>query len=315
MSLREGGARVDGPGYRGAPMRTDHRHICLRCLRRQPERRSCAGCRHEVLADTAAAEGRAAVLARLQKEADEIQAARDAALRKQEHPSLKWEALGGGVGLVVAASQAHWAVGAALAAVFGGAYLAHTRWESRRARAGDTGAAEARSDLAFPEIRCVGEDAVPGSFTRVAGRVRCVTPTYGPLSGLPCAAARVKGTTAGGAVDDAVCGEFDLVDAGGAVAARIREGVAKVDISLKVLSVMKALPEVTRRFLDARMLLRSDERATLGEARIEDGDTVTCEGPCEAEPTGAAYRQSRAVVVYRGTSAHPVVVRRAAVRS
>jgi hypothetical protein len=161
-------------------MRTDQRHICLRCLRRQPERRACAGCRHEVLADTAATEGRAAVLARLQKEADEIHAARDAALQKQAHSPLKWEALGGGVGVVVAVSQGHWAAGAALAVVFGGVYLAHTRWESR-----------------------------------------------------------------------------------------------------------------------------------LGEGRIEDGDTVTCQGPSESEPTRAPYRHVRAVVVYRGTSAHPVVVRRA----
>ncbi len=254
------------------------------------------------------------MFARLREEADKIQAARDSALREQEG-AWKWEALGGGVGLVIAASQAGWVVGAALAAVCGGAYLVRAGWKSRGGGSGDTGAAGERSDLAFPAIGCVEAGAVPGSFTHVAGRVRCVTPTHGPVSGLPCAAARVKGSAAGGAVDDAVCGEFDLVDAGGAVVARVREGVAKVDISLKVLSVMKALPEVTRRFLDARMLLRSDERATLGEARIEDGDTVTCEGPCEAEPTGAAYRQSRAVVVYRGTSAHPVVVRRAAVRS
>lgn len=293
-------------------MRTDHRHICLRCLYRQPEARTCALCGHEALADTAATDGRAAVLARFEERADKDRAARGAEPGKAEGVMGEWAWKGALVIITGAAPFVGLGGVAVLVGIFAVMFIAHVFWMPGGRFAGGREARDgARSDLAYPELGWVEARPVPGSFTSVVGRVRCVKSVNGPVSGLPCAAVRVKGSTAGGAVDDALCGEFDLFDAHGEVVARVRKGVASVDIPVEAPKPLRALTEATQRFLQARMLLRSDGRATLGEARVEDGDVVTCEGPSEAEPAAATYRENRVVPVYRGTSAHPVVVRRA----
>jgi hypothetical protein len=296
-------------------MRTDRRHICLRCLYRQPGRRTCALCGHEALADTAATADRAAVLARLEERVNKDRAAGDEP-GEADGVMGEWALKGVGVILTGALAFVGWGGVAVLAGIFGVMFMTLVFWRPGGRFAGGGGAREgAGADLAYPEIGCVEANVAPGSFTSVVGRVRCVKAVNGPVSGLPCAAVRVKGSTAGGAVDDALCGEFDLLDGDGEVVARVRKGVASVDIPVEAPKPLTTLTDATPRFLQARMLLRSDGRATLGEARVEDGDEVTCEGPSEAEPAAATYRENRAVPVYRGTSARPVIVRRAEVRS
>lgn len=291
-------------------MRTDRRAVCLRCLYRQPAARTCALCGHEALADVADPAGRASVIERLEARGAQVRAdLSDPALREGDRRFTGVAAQGAVVALGVTwLLFGGWAA-LGLGLLLGGLSVANMMW-------GAGGVARVvryseQPDLAYPEIGCVEARAPPRDFPGVVGRVRVVTPARGPVSGEPCAAARVKGSTAGGVVDDGVCGEFDLLDGDGAVVGRVREGAASVDVPTEAPRAIEALSRETQAFLQARMLLRSDGRATLAEARVAEGDVVRCEGPCETEPAPATYRESRAVPVYRGTAAHPVVIRRA----
>lgn len=290
-------------------MRTERYHVCLGCFARQVRLDACARCGGRDLVDLRAPAGRAFVAERI------ASAGRERVVRVKRSGMEVWVIMVGALfGAAVLWLEAVTVGSAALIIATFVAILAVTSFLGRwfADREGDSDDAVLRS--VTPRLECVDRVRAeagppPLAIARVRGRVRVTRAVEAPVSGRRCAAARVTGA-AFGDVDDAVCGAFELVDAQGAVVARFDGTSAAVDVPAAEPTDPTEAEGALRAFLGERMVHRSGARVSLGESVIVDGDCVTLEGPAEDGIVAEGYRESRAVKVFRGTGAWPVLVRR-----
>lgn len=290
-------------------MRTERYLVCLGCFARQVRLDACARCGRRELIDLRAPAGRAFVAERI------AAASRERVVRVKRSGTEVWVIILGALfGTAVLWLEAVTVGSAALIIATFVSILAVTSFLGRwfADREGDSDAALLRS--VTPRLECVDRVRAesgdpPRAIARASGRVRVTRAVEAPVSGRRCAAARVTGT-AFGAVDDAVCGAFELLDAQGAVVARFDGAGAAVDVPAGDPAEPVEAEGALRAFLGERMVHRPGARVSLGESVIVDGDHVTLEGPAEDGIVAEGYRESRAVKVFRGTGAWPVVLRR-----
>ncbi len=288
-------------------MRTERYHVCFGCFARQVRLGACVRCGSPNVANLRDAEARARVLSRI-----------DAAGRERaaivERSGWELQVILAGVvvgGVALGLQMALEARGAGFVAALVGVGLFAAlvaRWHAKGTR-DDAEVIRAVT----PRLECVDRTRAavgdaPQAIARVQGRVRVTRPVEAPVSGRACAAARVTGM-AFGAVDDAVCGAFELVDAHGAVVARFDGTDAAVDIPTGEPAVRPEVMGPLRAFLDERLVFQEGARVSLDEALLVDGDLVTLEGPAEDGIVAEGYRESRTLKVFRGTSEWPVVLR------
>jgi len=290
-------------------VRTDRYHVCLGCFARQVRLDACARCGRRELIDLRSPTGRSFVAERI------AAASRARALRAErsgvQGNVVAFGVLFGGLALCLQSTALSGAVmiaGTFLSIVAVTLILA--RWVGDGD--GDPDAAVVRS--VTPRLECVDRvraeaGAPPRAIARVQGRVRVTRPVEAPVSGRRCAAARVTGS-AFGAVDDAVCGAFELLDPQGAVVARFDGAGAAVDVPTGDPAEPVEAEGALRAFLGERLVHRPEARVSVGEGVIVDGDCVTLEGPADDGIVAEGYRESRAVKVFRGSGPWPVVMRR-----
>lgn len=291
-------------------MRGERHHVCTGCFARQVRLDACARCGRQGLLDLRVPADRDAVAARVAAEAS-----RRAARARQGRRELQVIMMGAAVGGVALLSHVAPVVSLNIvtALVLAG-LMVGTYWVTGflRSLADAPDAAVLRA--VTPRLESVDRvraEAIgpPRALARVTGRVRVTRPVEAPVSGRPCAAARVTGT-AFGAVDDAVCGSFEVLDARGGVVARFDGAGVAVDVPVGDAAVSEGAGGALRAFLDERLVYQEGARVSLGEALIVDGDLVTLEGPAGDAVVAEGYRENRAVKVFAGTGAWPVALRR-----
>lgn len=310
-------------------MRTDRAWVCLDCLGRQPPSAACARCGGARLVDHRTPAGRSEAtrvrgeraVARLVGSGDwrsrlfnregghettPQQVVVGSLLSIAEilfcvfHPT--WKALAGGEQGALLAALAWLTPFALVFATLAVVWVLFTR-----------PATDGRPTPASMES-VDGAQAEPlvGSFAAVSGRVRVRDAVVAPLSGEAVAAARLLGTASGGAVDDALCGAFDVIDAQGELVARVEPGVAAVSLDVAAATAGDEFAhEALWAFLATLGLCSQEGRFSLAEAALRDGDAVTVEGVAADDVTPDGYRGTRAVKVFRGTAERPTCVRRA----
>lgn len=144
---------------------------------------------------------------------------------------------------------------------------------------------------------------------RVEGRVRALRPITSPMHDTPCVAVRVAGDSDAGAIDDAECAAFELVDDDDQTLARFEGGSAAVDLAVDASTAVRARPEgALRRFLTARVELSTQDEARVAESTLRAGEWASLEGPCTEVVEATGYRGARPVKVFRGAPGQPVVV-------
>jgi hypothetical protein len=162
-----------------------------------------------------------------------------------------------------------------------------------------------------PQLELEPHRAIDPSLKRetARGRVRVLEAVAAPLSGERCAAFRLLGSGANGAIDDAGAGVFELVSADGPV----RVEAAHATVELEDFGRRKSLvPEgALLAFLRARAAALSPGQVHVEEALLRDGDEVIVEGTCELAPDGGGYRESASARVFRELPGSPLVIRRA----
>lgn len=187
------------------------------------------------------------------------------------------------------------------------------RWllHARAASAADLDVAS-RPGRFWPRLAIVDPavTASPEGGSRVEGRVRARRERTSPVRGEACVAARVRGATDGGEIDDGVCGDFDVVDDAGQIIARFEGGSATVDLDVDAATAAPTRPDgALREFLGARVELGTQDEATVTEALLRVGDRVTLEGVSDDEVQPSGYRGTAPCKVFRGTPERPVRVR------
>jgi hypothetical protein len=290
-------------------VRGERRHVCAACFARQVHLDACARCGGALL-DLRVPGDRAAVAERIAAEARH-RAARTRQSGRELQVIVMGAVIGGG-GLLLSMASGLGDLWFALAMLAGLVVMPLLLWAVTHRIADEPDGAVLRS--VTPRLESVDRvraeaGAPPRARARATGRVRVTRPVEAPVSGRPCAAARVTGM-AFGVVDDAVCGAFELLDAQGAVVARYDGAGVAVDVSVGDATVSEGAGDALRAFLDERMVYQDGARVSLGEAVIVDGDLVTLEGPADDAVVAAGYRETRAVKAFAGTGAWPVVLRR-----
>lgn len=288
-------------------MRSERWWVCLRCFARQVRLDACVRCGATDLVDLRTPSGRATLAQHTALAAQE----RELVAEQSGREALAL-AIGVGLGGVVLLAQLAAGIDSTLlipTALLAGLLAPLFVLALLRRRDPDP----SRLLAMAPRLECADRiraevAAAPLPLTRVTGRVRITRGVRAPVSGTPCAAARIQGV-AFGEVDDALCGAFDLLDAHGNVIARYDGGSAWVDVPLGPEQLIERVEGPLREFLDERMVHREGGRAILAEGTVREGARVTLEGPAEDGMITEGYRNSRAVKIFRGTAAWPVALR------
>lgn len=285
--------------------RTDRGHVCLRCLARQPELERCARCGSEELLDMSSPSARELLV-------------RDVAQRGQRALDARVFELGVRIALLALAmlvSLGLVALGLAqpspwLALVASGVIAAAVL--ARLIVAARDTMRDVRSNPGrfWPLLDVIEAPAVATEGEgRVAGRVRALRSITSPIHDTPCVAVRVAGDSDAGAIDDADCAAFELVDDDDQTVARFEGGSAAVELAVDATTASRARPDgALRRFLTARVELSTQDEARVAEAVLRAGEWVSLEGPCVEVVEATGYRGARPVKVFRGAPERPVVV-------
>lgn len=290
-------------------MRSERYWVCLGCFARQVQLDACVRCGARDLVDVRSPTGRAAVARRVAS-TGRARADRAAQNGRELQAVMLGVALGGALLLLQLAAGMGSAVSRAtmfMALLVPAVGISAVRWLGRRSDGATLRAVTPRLEC-VDRVRAEALEA-PRALAEVSGTVRVIRAVEAPLSGVACAAARIAGS-AFGAVDDAVCGAFELLDAQGAVVARFDGEGAAVDVAVGAAAAAES-PRLWR-FLDERMVLADGVRASVGEALIGDGDRLTLTGPADDAVVAEGYRERRVMKVFRGSGAWPVRLRREA---
>ena len=134
-------------------------------------------------------------------------------------------------------------------------------------------------------------------------------PITSPLTGAPCAAWRIVGSSSKDTIDDALATAFEVVgDAAGPV--RVDAGTALVIVETRKVGA-GAPDEASRAWLAERAI--DPEHLALEEGVLADGDAVlVCAKDFREEPGTAArgFRDAERLRVVVGTAQHPLRIER-----
>jgi hypothetical protein len=143
----------------------------------------------------------------------------------------------------------------------------------------------------------------------VRGRVRVSQPVPAPLSRVACAAFRLVGDSARGAIDDAGATAFDVVADDGTVT-RIDAPPAAVVLEQLGRRVTIRPHAKLAEFLRARGLDDgSGAKVEIAEALLRSGDEVEVSGTCVDEPRATGYRDTAPARVMRELPGSPLTIR------